>query len=516
MELISMILEEMQRELGRQSIRCPTENVDVPDEKGKDDARERYKQLHSDYKIMSDQLDAFAREKAKAPWRRGQGQGELEVARARARIQDLEAEVKVLQARCDDYQAQASQLAQDLQMLYIEIEDVRQKNKALQSEIDSIEQRYRKASQPIQDLEMLNKELNQKNTVLQSEIDSIEQRYRKASQPIQDLEMLNEELSQKNKALRLEIEDLKENNGTLRCEVNSLEEKYANARRMAAQFRIKIEESFGLASHRILIPHYYEEITSKISHLVSKYLNTAPKERPKEQNQRRQRDVSLSKIWDENLSDHEKESRCMAAIFEFLNDEILLKPAFGLEDDDEDGTLERGLVEFETRLRACPEDSIEFALKNNWVNLTLESVEKIRKKGPGSKPYSLASDLEKFLRPVSKRIDGNLSGELLELCKTAFDLNWSMRSEYQFEFQFYSLEPGTVPEELPKVKTPGTDVEVNPQPRILEYLAVERGYPEHLTRTVAYTIFGGLSCIVTNKDEYNPIMVPAKVCFKVV
>ncbi|APA09350.1 hypothetical protein sscle_05g041200 [Sclerotinia sclerotiorum 1980 UF-70] len=143
-----------------------TETVDIPDEKGKDDARERYQQLHSAYKILSDQLDAFAREKAKAPWRRGQGQRELQVAQARARTQDLEAEVKVFQARCDDSQAQASQPAQDLQMLYNEIEELSQKNKALQSEIDSIKQQYEKASQPIQDLQMLNEELSQKNKAL--------------------------------------------------------------------------------------------------------------------------------------------------------------------------------------------------------------------------------------------------------------------------------------------------------------------------------------------------------------
>ncbi|EDN95936.1 predicted protein [Sclerotinia sclerotiorum 1980 UF-70] len=150
----------------------------------------------------------------------------------------------------------------------------------------------------------------------------------------------------------------------LRSNVDSLEKQYAKARRMTALLYNKIIQSSGILSDHISIQDQYEKIIIEISWFVSSFLNTAPKGRPKEQHQRRQRDVSLSRIWDENLGDHEKECRCMAAIFEFLNDEIVLKPAFGLEDEN-DGAIEKGLAEFEKKLQACPEESLGFVLKNN-------------------------------------------------------------------------------------------------------------------------------------------------------
>ncbi|KAF7864101.1 hypothetical protein EAF04_007066 [Stromatinia cepivora] len=432
MELISIILGQIQTELGKQSIKSPTQNA--PDKKGKDDARERYKQLHSDYKIMSDQLNAFACEKAKAPWRRGQGQGELQVAQARARIEDLEAEVKALQA-------QASQPAQDLQMLYIEIEELGQENKALQSEIE---------------------ELRQENKALQSKIESMEQRYEQT-------------------------------------------------RSMLGLYRQKLSGRVAGTENGPAIARRFLDLTYQIQDLVEGHLNMAQKGRPKEGHQRRQRDVSLSKIWDENLNLVERRFRAMAAIFEFLNDEILLKPAFGLEDDDENGTLESGLVEFEKRLRDCPEESVEFRVSTEWTHLTLNNVERIRKRGTGTKLNAFALDLENFLEPLSKANDEKLRQEILELCTEAFNLSQFMRLEPRIEFRIYFAAPGSKLPELPKLRLPGVSRDVDRQPIFLEMIALERGYPEHLAETTAFTVFGGLSCIMEDFEEHNPVVVPAKV-----
>ncbi|KAF7958372.1 hypothetical protein EAE96_001921 [Botrytis aclada] len=134
-ELVGKMLEQIQVELEKML----SQRGEVPPdadalESEKDESQKRYKDLESDYRMISEELKVFGRQMASAPDKSGRVQAELKLAQAKKDIEKLKAEVENLQTQCNDYQAQAHQPPQNVQKLETQLEELKNQNEELQKE----------------------------------------------------------------------------------------------------------------------------------------------------------------------------------------------------------------------------------------------------------------------------------------------------------------------------------------------------------------------------------------------
>lgn len=217
-------------------------------------------------------------------------------------------------------------LQSDYQKLKAQIEALaRDKSKETDKDIQ--------AQRKIQDLEEKVKSLQTKCNDLQA----------KATQPPQDLQMLNNQL-----------ETLKRRNTELEHRYNGSQQELQESKELNNKF------------HKMLLKTHLQHQTSDF--WLSKFTNLANQtqaivrvcldlnHKPKVSHGHRRlpRDLDLIRIWKLNLKPGERIARVEAAIFGFLNDEILLKTAFGLDDEDEGKVMEAGLVAFEKIVQEFP------------------------------------------------------------------------------------------------------------------------------------------------------------------
>ncbi|KAF7943847.1 uncharacterized protein EAE97_005917 [Botrytis byssoidea] len=193
------------------------------------------------------------------------------------------------------------------------------------------------------------------------------------------------------------------------------------------------------------------------------------------------------------------------AIFQFINDEILFQPVFGLDDEDEGEKMEAGLTTFEKKIRdASAGDVYESLDFHNWRKLTYRCGKCFRKRDSERRIAAIASAFEDFLKPVLKKQDTESSNIImLRICREAFTLSQTLRAEPIDDYKIYVPEPGDA---IVSHK--------NEKENTMVIHASEAGYPADEVGTVAYTCFGGLLFKDMHKQEWSPL-VPARVVAKV-
>ncbi|KAI9647990.1 hypothetical protein NHQ30_002618 [Ciborinia camelliae] len=302
----------------------------------------------------------------------------------------------------------------------------------------------------------------------------------------------------------------------LNNQIATLTQQNAELNTNAARYRSLLLQAMGPKEQEPVIDNELRRMFGALFQLtmsIRRNLDLSRKPEAQEGRRRTERLARLREIWDMNLHQNEIGMRVEAAIFEFLNDEILLKPAFGLDDEDRGASIEQGLVDFEERVNEYPEGNGNLHGRgegdiNEWRRLTFMCAKRIRSRPGGAvtKINNFARDLGDLLEPLVQENgggdDGNkrrLRGRVLELCKLTFEFSQLLRAEPgPGEFEIYTPEPGsTVREEF------------------MEPMAGEGGYPENAVGTVAFTLFGGLMISSPGDDEPTPIE-PAKVISKVV
>ncbi|ESZ93132.1 hypothetical protein SBOR_6504 [Sclerotinia borealis F-4128] len=296
-------------------------------------------------------------------------------------------------------------------------------------------------------------------------------------------------------ALNNEITRLTEHNAELQEEVDACAQRLEAAKQESNRFFRYIISSKARPIHMdnffVLNFNKLWRKTQQIGHLLK---DSDQRPREIEGRQRTPRDVFLSSIWGhKNLGPEEIRNRNITAVFEFLNDKILLKPAFDLDDEDGSGAIEKALVEFETRVQNSPEGS--HPLKSDiieWRKFTIGCAKRLQTKNRGTKINALVAALWNFLEPLRvadnspQNINQNrkLRKQILELCTESFHLSQLMRVEPNSEFEIVVPQPGS---QVPDDPEEGT--------RPVEPYAEEGGYPAQLAGTVAFTQFGGLTRI---------------------
>ncbi|KAF7919760.1 hypothetical protein BELL_0101g00190 [Botrytis elliptica] len=325
-------------------------------------------------------------------------------------------------------------------------------------------------------------------------------------QNVQELETQLEELKFENKELqRKRVERLDKDPNVWRRFVNR-------------------DKSMEEAGPMQLFKERYIVMLSRLDTFVFLYLDW--KQEPKMEliGQRKRRDKTLRWAF-EKKPDHERLNRLKRAVFQFLSDEILLQPAFGLDDEDEGVKMEAGLTAFERKLRESSKgddqivSNVKLVLANdfadqlfesidchNWRKLTYRCAKVIRERDSESKIVALASAWEDFLRPVPKK-DVKIAQELmLKICREAFTLSQLLRAEPVDYYKIYFPQPG---DSIPPEKNDKFD----PDP--MKVWGEEAGFPANEVGTVAYNYYGGLFFRDMHQQEvWNPL-VPAQVIAKV-
>ncbi|KAB8304155.1 hypothetical protein EYC80_003574 [Monilinia laxa] len=280
-----------------------------------------------------------------------------------------------------------------------------------------------------------------------------------------------------------ELTKLRRQNTELRGGIDASEKRLEEANARVVRFRRMIQVPSSKSHLDIFWVQGFDQIEVEVTEIIFRCLVLT--ERPKVIEGRRpnQRDRSLSNLWNMNLSQAELRNRVTAAIFEFLNAEILLKPAFDLDHIDDHVTIEPGLVAFEKRIEGLPQDN--HGDITEWRRITSKCAQQIAKRGTGKKIDALFLDLRQFLEPLrgSKadiQLDQDYANRILQLCNDTFSLSQLMRAEPVTEFEIM----------IPAVGSVITQQENN-QDMVASY-AEEVGFAANLAGTIAYTRFGGL------------------------
>ncbi|KAF5872052.1 uncharacterized protein Bfra_009080ca [Botrytis fragariae] len=268
-------------------------------------------------------------------------------------------------------------------------------------------------------------------------------------------------------------------------------------------------------------PEYLKMIDSVRSLVIA---NLDMEQEPKMEliSQQKPRDRMLRRAFDMKPDSFERTHRLGRAIFQFLSDEILFQPLFGLDDENEGVKMEAGLVAFEKKIRDASAgdehivSNVKLVLANefagdtyknldchNWKKMTYRCAKKFRKRDSETRIGAFASALEDFLKPLPKKEHGGgIEERLLKICRMAFALSQTLRAEPLEEFKVSFSEPG-IPIVFHKKHEDNT----------MEIWGQEGGYPADEAGTVAYTYFGGLFFKDIHKQEWSPL-VSAKVISK--
>lgn len=332
----------------------------------------------------------------------------------------------------------------------------------------------------------------------------------KAHQPPQDVQRLETQL-----------EELKNQNIELQRKRFEYEDKDPNIwRRWVHKYNADdttIEPMF-------LTKTEYNQLIHGLGSFVYVYLDLNQKPKMELNIQQKPRDKFLSSAFDAKSNPWERHQYVHMAVFQFLCDEILFQPAFGLDSEDEGGKMEAGLIAFEKKIQDASagdghiESNVKAVLANdfaddifknldchNWKTLTYRCGKLIRKNYPEARIVAFASALEDFLKPLSKKDNGkSIEKRLLGICRQTFMLSQKLRAEPLEDYKIYFPEPG----DLVVMPRKG---DIN-EPKT-EFWGAEGGHPACDSGTVAYTCFGGLFFKDKHKEEWHPL-VPAKVIVK--
>ncbi|KAF7859444.1 uncharacterized protein EAF02_010892 [Botrytis sinoallii] len=308
-------------------------------------------------------------------------------------------------------------------------------------------------------------------------------------QNVQELETQLEELKNENKELqRKRVERLDKDPDAWRRWVN----------------RYNSVEKAGPMS---LYGERYKQMLHKLDTFVFLYLDW--KQEPKMEliGQHKWRDRTLRWAF-EKKPDFERYCRLKRAVFQFLSDEILLQPAFGLDDEDEGVKMEAGLTAFERKLRESSKGQLFESLDcHNWRKFTYRCAKVIRERDSERKIVALVSAWEDFLRPVPKKEDVKTTREvMLRICREAFMLSQILRAEPVDYYKIYYPQPGDS-------ITPEGEDKYNPD--TMQVRGEEAGFPANEVGTVAYTYYGGLFFRDIHQQEVWNSLVPAQVVAKV-
>ncbi|KAF7917974.1 uncharacterized protein EAE98_010002 [Botrytis deweyae] len=269
----------------------------------------------------------------------------------------------------------------------------------------------------------------------------------------------------------------------------------------------------------------YRDMLHMLDNFV--YFNLDWKQEPKMEliGQQKWRDKTLRWAF-ETKPDVERYFRLRRPVFQFLSDEILLQPAFGLDDEDEGVKMEAGFTAFERKLRESSKgddqivSNVKLVLANdfadqlfesidchNWRKFTYRCAKVIRERDSERKIVALASAWEDFLRPVPKKGDVKIAQKLmLKICREAFTLSQILRAEPLDYYKIYFPQPGdSIPPEKKDKYNPET----------MEVRGEEPGFPANEVGTVAYTYYGGLFFRDIHQQEVWNSLVPAQVVVKV-
>ncbi|TGO25937.1 hypothetical protein BPAE_0069g00090 [Botrytis paeoniae] len=248
----------------------------------------------------------------------------------------------------------------------------------------------------------------------------------------------------------------------------------------------------------------YESIINSVQVLVDSSLDLEQKLNIKHGSQQKPRDIMLIRASDAEANRVEKRRQLERAVFQFLYGEILLKPGFGLDDEDEGGKMEAGLTAFEKKIQDASagndhvEPNLKLALANdfaadilnkfdylNWRNLTYRCGKLIRKRAAETNIVAFASALEDFLRPLPKASGGLDNKRIMNICRDTFMLSQGMRAGPDIDFKIYFPEPGDRVA-VHKVITH------NKEDKAVEIWGERGGNSADVAGTVIYTWIGGL------------------------
>lgn len=168
-----------------------------------------------------------------------------------------------------------------------------------------------------------------------------------AHPPPQNLQLLNKELT-----------EVRRQNTKLRSDADDREKQLKDANSKTAALRgviMKEASKYSRTHSDAELIQSLQRITDDVRRLASRYLIITERPKAIEGRRAKPRDTSLQSLWNMNLPKHALAYRVQAAIFEFLNAEILLKPAFDLDHADNHNAIEPGLVEFEKMLEGLPQ-----------------------------------------------------------------------------------------------------------------------------------------------------------------
>ncbi|TGO37349.1 hypothetical protein BHYA_0099g00080 [Botrytis hyacinthi] len=300
--------------------------------------------------------------------------------------------------------------------------------------------------------------------------------------------------------LETQLKELKQQNANLEQHNRNGRLELEKSRKETADFRKIV---FKIASE---VPRYdtfwkqeYGSLINNLRTLVRSHLDLS-QSNVKYGSEQKPRDEMMNAAFDKTLASSAKVLRLERGIFQFLWDEIFLKPGFGLDDEDESRKMESGLVEFEQKIQKVDDtEKIEY---RNWRVLTYKCAKRFRKREAKTNVDAFASALEEFLGPLRKPNDKVVKKRISSLCEDAFNLSQTMRAEPLMDFEIYVVAPGAQVVEDEE----GTD-------REMEIWGQERGYPADVAGTVAYTQVGGLKGMHIDYGKWIPL-VPAQVVVK--
>ncbi|ATZ50401.1 hypothetical protein BCIN_05g07530 [Botrytis cinerea B05.10] len=291
----------------------------------------------------------------------------------------------------------------------------------------------------------------------------------KPSQDVQDLEAQLEELKQQKS-------DLQKDNLDSQQELKQAEKKIVDLCRSLA--------GVGKATSRpsTFWQQGYATVIAGVQRIVRTHLDLNQNPNIKHGSKQKPRDLMLGAASGKKTGPGGKEHCLERAVFQFLCDEIFLKPGFGLDDEDEGKNMEAGLVEFEQKIQITSAvESPEKIDYRKWRVLTYKCAKRFQKTEAKTNVDAFASALEEFLRPLRKPNDKLLNKNILDLCKTTFSLSQNMRAEHDMDFEIYMPAPG----DQVVIKESGMD-------EVMQIWGEERGHPADVAGTVAYTAMGGL------------------------
>ena len=191
------------------------------------------------------------------------------------------------------------------------------------------------------------KESDQDFLQLQSSHEDLEQQNR----------TLTEQLREQGDQLKLaeqQISDSEEEKTRLEHRLAEMEQQNRKLEAKTATFRdiIKKNSNTGgepVDTNRILVE--FSGLRSQIQKIVcGKSFQVDPRARPPITRNTTNRQRALFQYWDNGQSQAELKARIRSEIFAILDEAILFRPCFGLDDASTYGEMERGLVQFEMNL----------------------------------------------------------------------------------------------------------------------------------------------------------------------